>query len=496
MYTYIKQIKMKNSIGQRNILQNYAVDASFYRVKQNQSILTSRNSKLPSFNNPIPISTPTSPKEQPKMWKTNLCFQLDGSFSQTRKRPDEFSSSKKSASPQLRQLPRKSFQLQLDQQPKLFQAPKSQERRSFRNSIYSRPNSRLIEEQYSLRLPTTDIEIGRSNFKFHYVLGKGGFGKVWRVEMIKSHKLFAMKEMSKAKVLAKKSVNSVMNERILLSQLKHPFIANIHYAFQDRENLYLVMDLLTGGDLRFHIGKMRRFSEQHTKFLIASMLLALEYLHRNGIIHRDIKPENIVLDKKGYPRLTDFGIARIVKPENSQETSGTPGYMAPEVMFRQNHSFGVDHFALGVMAYEFMMGKRPYLGKTRRDIRDAIIAKQVSLKKQEIPPNWSWEAADFINQLLQRKPQARLGYSGIEEIQSHPWFQGFPWKGLHEKQLPSPFKLTKSSDEDFIREISSDHDSQDELIQENSLLLRQETIQNLFQNYTYFKEQQATIKRF
>ncbi|CAD8060907.1 unnamed protein product [Paramecium primaurelia] len=487
---------MSNSIGQRNIIQNYALDTSFYRVKQNQSILTTRHSKLPSFNNPIPISTPTSPKEQQSMWKTNLCFQNDNSFSHNQKRQENFSSYQKSVSPQLRQLPRKSFQLQLDQQPKLFQAPKSQERRSFRNSTYSRPNSRLIEDQYTLKVASMNTEIGRGNFKFHYVLGKGGFGKVWRVEMIKTHKLFAMKEMSKAKVLAKKSVNSVMNERILLSQLKHSFIANIHYSFQDRDNLYLVLDLLTGGDLRFHIGKMRRFSEQHTKFLIASMLLALDYLHKNGIIHRDIKPENIVLDKKGYPRLTDFGIARIVKPENSQETSGTPGYMAPEVMFRLNHSFGVDHFALGVMAYEFMMGKRPYLGKTRRDIRDAIIAKQIQLKKQDIPPNWSWEAADLINQLLQRKPQARLGYNSIEEILNHPWFQGFPWKGLHEKQLPSPFKLTKSSDEDFIREISSDHDSQDELIQENILLLRQETIQNLFENYTYSKEHQVTIKRF
>ncbi|CAD8151837.1 unnamed protein product [Paramecium octaurelia] len=487
---------MKNSIGQRNIIQNYALDTSFYRVNQNQSILTTRHSKLPSFNNPIPISTPTSPKEQQNMWKTNLCFQNDNSFSHNRKRQEDLSNYKKSASPQLRQLPRKSYHFQLDQQPKLFQAPKSSERRSFRNSIYSRPNSRLIEDQYTLKVATTNNEFGRGNFKFQYVLGKGGFGKVWRVEMIKTRKLFAMKEISKAKVLAKKSVNSVMNERILLSQLKHPFIANIHYSFQDRDNLYLVLDLLTGGDLRYHIGKMRRFSEQHTKFLIASMLLALEYLHKNGIIHRDIKPENIVLDKKGYPRLTDFGIARMVKPENSQETSGTPGYMAPEVMFRLNHSFGVDHFALGVIAFEFMMGQRPYLGKTRKDIRDAIIAKQILLKKQDIPPNWSWEAADFVNQLLQRKPQARLGYGGIQDIQNHPWFSGFPWKELHEKQLTSPFKLMKSSDEDFIREISSDHDSQDEMIQENMLLLRQETIQNLFENYTFSKEQHATIKRF
>ena len=88
------------------------------------------------------------------------------------------------------------------------------------------------------------------------------------------------------------------------------------------------------------------------------------------MIHRDIKPENVVFEDSGYVRLTDFGIAKILREENNKDTSGTPGYMAPEVMCRQNHSYAVDYFALGVMAYEFMYGKRPYTGKTRKDIRD------------------------------------------------------------------------------------------------------------------------------
>ena len=94
------------------------------------------------------------------------------------------------------------------------------------------------------------------------------------------------------------------------------------------------------------------------------ILLALEYIHTNNILHRDIKPENLVLDdkgttyfKKGYVRLTDFGIAKLYQKENSSETSGTPGYMSPEVMCAQNHTIAVDYFALGVMTYEFMFGK-------------------------------------------------------------------------------------------------------------------------------------------
>lgn len=108
----------------------------------------------------------------------------------------------------------------------------------------------------------------------------------------------------------------------------------MQYAFQDRENLYLVMDLLNGGDLRYHIARFRRFSEEQTKFFIACILVSLEYVHNKSILHRDIKPENLVFDEKGYLRVTDFGIARIWNPENSKETSGTPGYMAPEVMCR------------------------------------------------------------------------------------------------------------------------------------------------------------------
>mmetsp|Transcript_19040 Transcript_19040/g.19036 ORF Transcript_19040/g.19036 Transcript_19040/m.19036 type:complete len:197 (-) Transcript_19040:238-828(-) len=194
-----------------------------------------------------------------------------------------------------------------------------------------------------------------------------------------------MKEMLKARIIARRSVQSVMNERRLLAILKHPFIVNMQFAFQDHENLYLAMDLMPGGDLRYHLSKVKRFPEEQTKFFVTCLVIGLEYLHKNNIIHRDIKPENLVLDSKGYVHITDFGIARIWQPENSNETSGTPGYMAPEVLCRQNHSFPVDYFALGVIVFEFMTGKRPYLGKDRKEIRDAIIAKQVQLKQSDVP---------------------------------------------------------------------------------------------------------------
>ena len=132
-----------------------------------------------------------------------------------------------------------------------------------------------------------------------------------------------MKEMSKAKIIDKRSEKGIKGERDLLSKLHHPFIVNMNCAFQDYENLYLVMDLLTGGDLRYHLCKLRHFSEEETKFFIACLLLGLEYIHSNNIIHRDIKPENLVFDDKGYLYITDFGIAKIYHENNSKETSGT-----------------------------------------------------------------------------------------------------------------------------------------------------------------------------
>lgn len=240
--------------------------------------------------------------------------------------------------------------------------------------------------------------------------------------------------MSKAKIIMKKSVHSIKNEREILENVRNSFLVNMYSAFQDRDNLYLVIDYLSGGDLRYHIGKQRLFSELQAKFICASILLGLENIHNLGIIHRDIKPENIVCDSYGYFRITDFGIGRKWKPNNSQDTSGTPGYMAPEVMCHQNHSFEVDYYALGVIAYELCQGRRPYRGKNRREIRDQILAKQVYLsRKYEDCSNWSNESIDFINRMIQRKPNQRLGFNGPGEVKQHPWFKDFPWKKLQDR---------------------------------------------------------------
>ena len=270
-----------------------------------------------------------------------------------------------------------------------------------------------------------------------------------------------------------------MSEKRLLEKLQHPFLVNINYAFQDRENLYLVSDLLTGGDLRYHIGKRRRFTEPETKFMLACMVLGLEYMHNQGVIHRDIKPENIVMEENGYVRITDMGIAKILRSENSSDTSGTPGYMAPEVMCRQNHGYAVDYFALGVIGYEFMLGRRPYVGRSRKEIRDMIFAKQVQIKRHELPEGWSLEAADFINKCLQRKPGNRLGLNGPAEVKQHIWLREYDWQSLLEKKIEAPFKPAKNADNfDKKQALKDDHFKGDDLeqLRENTLMLQRPSI--------------------
>jgi serine/threonine protein kinase len=108
----------------------------------------------------------------------------------------------------------------------------------------------------------------------------------------------------------------------------------------------------------------------------------------------------VILYNLGYLRITDFGVAKYNHKENSSETSGTPGYMAPEVMCAQNHSYPVDYFAVGVIAYEFMLGIRPYLGKSRKEIKELILSKQVQVKATDIPYEWSEDSADFVNKVI------------------------------------------------------------------------------------------------
>ena len=336
--------------------------------------------------------------------------------------------------------------------------------------------------------------IHRNNFKFLYVIGKGGFGRVWKIQSKKTKNVYALKEMSKLKIIDKKSEKSINSEREFLSKLHHPFIVNMHYAFQDKENLYLVMDMLSGGDLRYHISRYRKFSEEQTRFFISNMIYALKYIHDNNVIHRDIKPENLVLDENGYVRITDFGIAKENLADNSSETSGTPGYMAPEVMKAKNHSFPVDFFAIGVIGYEFMLGKRPYYGKNRQEIKEQMLSKEAIIKQENIPKGWSNDSVDFINKLLKRKIGDRLGSKeGAKELMRHPWLKYYPWEELIKKNLLAPFVPDKRDNFDKHYCESIDKISEETKLRYEEIYCSSH-FKKVFVNFYYNKDEDENYK--
>jgi serine/threonine protein kinase len=294
------------------------------------------------------------------------------------------------------------------------------------------------------------------DFCLLYPIGRGGFGRVWKVRLKRQYnskisdirlqknksRIFAMKEMSKAKISLKKSIKSVANERKFLEKFHFNLLCNMYYAFQDDDTLYIIMDYLSGGDLRYMICRRNFFTEEETKFIAACITLNLNYIHDKNVIHRDIKPENLVFGANGYLHLTDFGIAlEYHRGENGvRSASGTPGYMAPEAITNKRQEFSVDYFALGVIVYELMLGERPYQGKNRKEIKEQMMNLEIKLDKDDLPEDWKDEnIIDFINKLLERKKKKRLGYKTDLEVKNHPYFNNISFDLIENMKFESPF---------------------------------------------------------
>ena len=332
------------------------------------------------------------------------------------------------------------------------------------------------------KIINTIEKITRSSFDFICLIGHGGFSKVWKVKWKKNNAIFALKEMSKPRIIEKKCENTILLERNLLSKMNHPFIVNMHFSFQDFNSLYLVMDLITGKDLRFHLSKLKKFTSEQSKFFLACTILGLEYLHYNKIIHRDIKPDNLVLDKNGYVKITDFGISRRVDNLIPGESSGTPGYMAPEVMNGKSHNFDSDYYCLGMMAYEFMKGLRPIICRSNAELKKTIMEKQIVINKLEMPDGWDLEAADFINRLIKRKQSERLGHGGDEEVKRHLWFKDFSWDKLYRRELQAPYIPEEETNKGINYTVPIDN----EMMKKYKKIMNSKEYKVVFKNFLFF----------
>ncbi|KAM4811429.1 serine/threonine-protein kinase 32B isoform X1 [Urocitellus parryii] len=288
-------------------------------------------------------------------------------------------------------------------------------------------------------------EVSFDHFQILRAIGKGSFGKVCIVQKRDTKKMYAMKYMNKQKCIERDEVRNVFRELQVMQGLEHPFLVNLWYSFQDEEDMFMVVDLLLGGDLRYHLQQSVHFTEGTVKLYICELALALEYLQRHHIIHRDIKPDNILLDEHGHVHITDFNIATVVRgTEKASSMAGTKPYMAPEVFQvyvdgGPGYSYPVDWWSLGVTAYELLRGWRPYEIHSATPIDE--ILSMFKVERVHYSSTWCKGMVALLKKLLTKDPESRL--SSLGDVQSAPYLADMNWDAVFEKALTPGFVPNK-----------------------------------------------------
>uniref|UniRef100_A0A2K6UHX6 non-specific serine/threonine protein kinase n=1 Tax=Saimiri boliviensis boliviensis TaxID=39432 RepID=A0A2K6UHX6_SAIBB len=293
-------------------------------------------------------------------------------------------------------------------------------------------------------------KVSVENFELLKVLGTGAYGKVFLVRKAGGHdagKLYAMKVLRKAALVQRaKTQEHTRTERSVLELVRQaPFLVTLHYAFQTDAKLHLILDYVSGGEMFTHLYQRQYFKEAEVRVYGGEIVLALEHLHKLGIIYRDLKLENVLLDSEGHIVLTDFGLSKEFLTEEKERTfsfCGTIEYMAPEIIrSKAGHGKAVDWWSLGILLFELLTGASPFTLEGERNTQ-AEVSRRILKCSPPFPPRIGPVAQDLLQRLLCKDPKKRLGAGpqGAQEVQNHPFFQGLDWVALAARKIPAPFR--------------------------------------------------------
>jgi beta-adrenergic-receptor kinase len=286
----------------------------------------------------------------------------------------------------------------------------------------------------------TNIKVTKNDFTLCRVLGRGGFGLVTACKHSTTGKLYALKTMDKARVKMKKGEALCCNERKIQALIESKFLVCLKYAYTTDIDVNLIMDVMTGGDLSYHLGRKRKFCMKETIYYSSRIVQGLADMHEQNIVYRDLKPENVLMDEFGYTRLSDLGLACIVPKKGLVGSAGTRGYWAPEMLARDENNkrikygLAVDWFSLGCCIYEFICGVSPFKIKKAKSFKSVDAATLEMIP--EFDDHFDSVSVDLLSKLLEKDQKKRLGANGALEIKMHPFFSQIDWGILHQKSPP------------------------------------------------------------
>jgi protein kinase A len=218
-------------------------------------------------------------------------------------------------------------------------------------------------------------------------------------------------------------------------------------SFKDDRFVFIVMEVVTGGEMFTHLRRARKFSDEQSKFYGLIIADIFAHMHSSNIIHRDLKPENILMEASGYAKLTDFGFAKIVEPGARTYTlCGTPEYIAPEVLLNKGHGKPVDWWTLGILIYEMVVGQPPFCDEEPMGIYQKILAGKIYF-----PKYFDKNAKALVKKLVTADLSKRYGNlkAGSDDILGHSWFKGLDIKKMEAKEMTPPYKPQVKDDKDM-----------------------------------------------